>query len=146
MQLEAGRLAVTERASLMDRRQSFLVETTLTGHSEIRLMRDAQVAGYKVTLVYVGLNRADVSGTRVALRVRQGGHDVPREAILRRFDRSAANLAIAAEAADRVFVLDNTGARPRLLVSAETGRRPRSAGDVPAWFARLLPAIRLPGS
>lgn len=77
VQLEAGRLAVAARAGLLASQGSFLVETTLTGHSEIRLIRDARAIGYKVSLVYVGLNRPEMSGARVALRVAQGGHDRP---------------------------------------------------------------------
>jgi predicted ABC-type ATPase len=141
VQLEAGRIAVAERLALLNAGQGLLVETTLTGHSELRLIGEAAKRGYKVTLVFVGIDRPDVSGNRVALRVGRGGHDVPDDAIVRRFGRSLANLPVAAAASDRVFVLDNSGERPRLLLVTEAGRPVRRASTLPPWLLAAWPEI-----
>jgi len=92
---EAGRVAIKQRKDLLQAKRSFGVETTLTGQTEVQLMHSAKQSGYKVSLVYVGLLRADQSNSRVAERVKRGGHDVPEEAIARRFNRSLNNLAPA---------------------------------------------------
>jgi predicted ABC-type ATPase len=126
VQLEAGRIAVAERLALLNAGQGLLVETTLTGHSELRLIGEAAKRGYKVTLVFVGIDRPDVSGNRVALR---------------RFGRSLANLPVAAAASDRVFVLDNSGERPRLLLVTEAGRPVRRASTLPPWLLAAWPEI-----
>jgi predicted ABC-type ATPase len=60
------------------------METPLTGHSELRLMADARVAGYKITLVYVGVADALTSLARVRERVARGGHNVSTAIIFRR--------------------------------------------------------------
>ena len=53
---------------------------------------------------------------RIAARVKQGGHDVPREIVLRRFGRSWENFEkIYRPLADTWSVYDNSGSEPRLL-------------------------------
>jgi predicted ABC-type ATPase len=76
--IEAGKIAVRERAALLNARESFAIETTLSGNSEIRLMRDASSANYKVNLVFVGVDLPETSVSRVAHRVQMGLHFVPR--------------------------------------------------------------------
>jgi len=81
---KVGRLAIEWRQSLLKARQSFGVETTLTGISGLRLMQSARSRGYKINLIYVGLLSADQSNSRVAERVKRGGHDVSELDIVRR--------------------------------------------------------------
>jgi len=77
------------------------------------LLRHAKEAGYKITLVYIGVNSPDVSLGRVNQRVAEGGHHVPPQDVARRYSRSMANLATALQSVDRAFVLDNSGQRRR---------------------------------
>ena len=133
VQLQAGRQALAERTRRIAARESFAVETTMSGHSELAVMREAKELGFKVNLVFVGLVRADLSDNRVALRVRQGGHDVPTADTERRFDRIMANLPLAIRLADRAILLDNSGRRPRLVAVLESGRAPRVVERLPDW-------------
>ncbi len=130
-----------ERTQRLEARESFVIETTLSGHSEIDLMRRASATGFKVNPVFVGLAAAHISSSRVALRVTRGGHDVPPEDVERRFGRILANLPVAMSAADRTIVLDNSRRRTRLLVVAETGRRVWRASPLPAWLLAAWPEI-----
>lgn len=118
----AGRIAVAQRSRLLAEGRTFGIETTLTGNSELQLMRAAKAKGYKVNLVYVGLENAGDSNSRVTTRVQRGGHDVPEQDILRRFDRSLANLPIAMQLSDTVRVLNNSGERRRPLLKINQGR------------------------
>ena len=136
--LAAGRQAVRAREALLQASASFLVETTLTGNSELALMRSAADRGYKLNLVYVGLADVAFSVARVNFRVTTGGHDVPVADLYRRFDRSFGNLRDAMRLADRVFLIDNTGRKRRLLYSAEAGRVKFRAADLPAWATAAL--------
>jgi predicted ABC-type ATPase len=45
-----------------------------------------------VDLYYLWLSNVDMSIQRVAERVKHGGHDIPREDIIRRYPRSLVNL------------------------------------------------------
>jgi len=124
VQLQASRIALAERTARLAAGESFVVETTLSGHSEIELMRRAAVLGFKVNLVFVGLAHPDLSSNRVALRVTRGGHDVPQEDVTRRFGRILANLPVAMAAAERTIILDNSGRRPRLVLVSEGAGQP----------------------
>jgi predicted ABC-type ATPase len=132
--LRAGRMATSERRTLLANRRSFGIETTLTGHSELRIMADARAAGYKITLVFVGLDDALTSLARVRERVARGGHDVPIPIILRRYDKSHENLPTAIGLADRCFVVDNMKDRHRLLVTIEDGRIRHTSRNLPKWL------------
>lgn len=138
--LQAGRLAITDRRARLERGESFAIETTMTGRGELNFMREAADRGYKINLVFVGVRSVEHSRSRVAERVRSGGHPVPDADILRRFDRSLANLAPAIRLAHRALVLDNSGERTRLLLSRENGRTRRVTQRMPGWAKNAIPA------
>ncbi len=131
--LLAGRLALKKRAELLDARTSFGIETTLTGKSETGLMAAANAVGYKINLVYIGLREVSHSIGRVQERAARGGHDVPIGDLLRRFDRSLANLSDAAVIADRFILIDNSGLRLRLILISESSTERLPTGSLPNW-------------
>lgn len=134
-------LALQHRRELLAAGESFAIETTLTGHSALRLIGQAQAAGYKVTLVFVGLLSADLSALRVSDRVDAGGHAVPISALDRRYPEAIAHLSVAMRSAERVFVLDNSAHRRRLLLSIEDNRTRFLSRDLPAWFRSACPDL-----
>ncbi len=137
--IQAGRAALRERTTLLAARRSFGIETTLTGRSELDLMRDAVAASYRVNLVYVGLRGVALSLGRVGERVRRGGHDVPRADLLRRFDRSLSHLGEAMALANhRVILIDNSTERRQLVLSQKAGRVGYRSINLPDWAAMVL--------
>ncbi|MDR0579185.1 MAG: zeta toxin family protein [Campylobacteraceae bacterium] len=132
--LEAGRIALEQRKEMFKNAQSFAIETTLTGNGEIRLMQEAKEQGYKVNLAYVGINNAFLSNKRVKERVIKGGHNVPSEDILRRYDRSINNLPKALEIADRAYVFDNSKSKRQLLCIKKDQMIKLSNKKLPQWF------------
>lgn len=140
--LQAGKEAAKLRRAHLTSGRSFAIETTLSGHSELRVMEDARAAGFKVNLIFLGVAGPETSLARVRGRVRDGGHDVPAADIRRRYDRTMANLRIALKLADRSFVLDNQGKRrPRLLLVIDEGRTRQVARILPAWARLALGSI-----
>lgn len=65
---------------------SFTQETTLSGYLTAQTAKAAAEKGYTVRLYYLGLDTAGESLLRIQNRVRHGGHDIPREDVLRRFE------------------------------------------------------------
>ena len=64
-------------------------------------------------MVFIRIDSPDTSKQRVAMRVMQGGHDVPDEKLEARFKRTLANLERAIKELPVVVVFDNTNlARP----------------------------------
>ena len=134
----AGREAILERQAAVAASESFVVETTLSGRSVLRLMTQASAGGFRVELHFVCVDSADESLDRVASRVVQVGHDVASEDVRRRFVRAQANLATAIAASDESRLYDNAGVdEPYRTVAVLT------AGD--RWFAAGLPkwALRI---
>ena len=81
----AGRLMLEEIASCVRDGESFAFETTLSGLSYLPHIRRWRQEGYWVSLVFLSLPSADFAVERVAIRVEQGGHDIPEDVIRRRF-------------------------------------------------------------
>jgi predicted ABC-type ATPase len=78
-----------------------------------------------VVLVFIQIDSPEQSIQRVAMRVSQGGHDVPDEKLLARFERTTANLKRAIERLPYVIVYNNDElAHPYKLVEVyENGKR-----------------------
>jgi predicted ABC-type ATPase len=85
---KAGRLLLEEARSLMQAKASFAIESNLSGKTYVALIREAKSLGYRFLLHYIVIGSGAQAVGRVALRVRLGGHHVPEEDVLRRFDRS----------------------------------------------------------
>lgn len=123
---------------LIQARQSFLVETTLSGKTYLRMMRHAKSLGYTVVLFFVGTASVDINLKRVAQRVENGGHDVPEEDQRRRYPRSMGNMRKAFELADEAVLFDNSAdAHLRLAVKDSTGITIYQ--PLPKWAAFLRP-------
>jgi predicted ABC-type ATPase len=116
---------------------SFIVETTLAGNTYLNLMREVKALGWSVSLTYVGIDDPITNVQRVRSRVKVGGHDVPREDILRRYDRSLANLNKAAKIVDELILYDNsTDAGHQLLAAIESDRTVIYVPELPSWVAK----------
>jgi predicted ABC-type ATPase len=85
---KAGRLLLEEAQTLMKAKASFAIESTLSGRTYLALIREAKAHGYRFLLHYIVIGSGAQAVKRVELRVRIGGHHVPEEDVLRRFDRS----------------------------------------------------------
>ena len=127
---EASRAAADERSRLMAARASFITETVFSHPSKVDLVAKAAALGYLVHL-HVVLVPEVLPVARVAARVAQGGHDVPREKIRERYARLWPLVAVAQDLADRTTFYDNSRAASPFRVVA-TYERGRIVGE-PAW-------------
>ena len=105
----AGRIALRERAEALARGDSFAIETTLSGQSELRLIRDARERGYVVTMSYFALGDPLDNVKRVQLRAQEEKRTVPEADVVRRYARSLGALAPIADELTRLYVYDNSG-------------------------------------
>lgn len=83
--VRAGRLMVMKVNYLMNRGETFSIETTLATRSLLRIIEKAQAKGYEVTILYFWLSSPQKAIERVQSRVKSGGHDIPAEVIKRRY-------------------------------------------------------------
>jgi predicted ABC-type ATPase len=94
--IRAGRIMHQRLEELREERQSFAVESTISGRSLQRVIQKLNASGYTTLLIYLWLPEPDLAVGRVRKRVRLGGHHVPEEDVRRRFYRSIVNF-------DRVY-------------------------------------------
>jgi predicted ABC-type ATPase len=141
--LEAGKQAVVRMRQLLRARDSFAVETTLSGRLHLRVAEQAKSEGWNVGVIYIGLASPALAIARVRERKLAGGHDVPPQDVRRRYDRSLRNLAAACTIADLVVVLDNSGRRPmRRVLEARRGAVVFVHQRLPKWLRPTLEALR----
>lgn len=141
LQIQAARLALTLRSNLLEERNTFVFETTLSGNSELNLIRKAKELGYKINLIYIGLSSSKQSLLRVKTRVSKGGHDVPTEAILRRYDQSLRNLIKIAPLANRLFIFDNSGKKHRSILTIKDHHTTYVSKQLPEWYKKIADSI-----
>jgi len=114
--LAGGRLFLAELDRLARARADFAFETTLSGLIYLRRLKRWKAAGYRIEIIFLRLASPRLGLRRIAARVRQGGHNVPRADVLRRFERSWNNFQrIYRPLADRWEIYDNSQRTPRLL-------------------------------
>ena len=114
--LAAGRLFLDELDRLAKARLDFAFESTLSGLTYLNRLKRWKATGYRIEMVFLRLASPQLALHRIAARVKQGGHDVPRADVLRRFDRSWKNFVTAYRLqSDAWAVYDNSGDSPKLL-------------------------------
>lgn len=89
--IRAARLFSSKVASALARRESTLIESTLSGLSTKCLLDRFRQAGYDVTVALVFVDSPEVCIARIRARVGRGGHFVPELDVRRRFGRSLRN-------------------------------------------------------
>ena len=114
--MAAGRIFIAEIERLAAGGEDFAFETTLSGRAHLDRLRRWRDAGYRLEMIFLRLSAPTVAVRRIASRVRQGGHDVPRADVLRRFSRGWANFQSDYRSLMHAWaVYDNSGSSPRLL-------------------------------
>jgi len=104
----------------IDERMDFAFETTLGGRTITEMLQSAISAGFEVRVWYVGLASPELHIARVRARVARGGHDIPTQRILERYNQSRHNLIQLLPNLTELRVYDNSeesdpsvGALPR---------------------------------
>lgn len=112
----AGRLVLELIGKALAQNKSFAFETTLSGLSYAGMLSRAKKQGYRVHIIYLWIPGTALALKRIAERVKAGGHNVPRAAVLRRYAKSLRNIFNLYWAiADTVSLMDNSGPAPKLI-------------------------------
>jgi predicted ABC-type ATPase len=139
---EAAAVITQLRQELVRQREGFVLETVFSDPvgDKLGFLKGAAQSGYTVVLCFVGIAGPQTSEQRVAMRVSQGGHDVPSEKLRSRFPRTMANLAAAIRQLPYVFIFDNEdlGHPFRSLAVFEHGKPLWVADDIPQWLGHLM--------
>jgi len=138
----AARMIAALRTELVNQRESFIFETVFSDPvgDKLSFLRQSAQSGFAVVLCFVGISSAEESDQRVAMRVSQGGHDVPPEKLAQRFPRTLANLAAAIRELPCVVVFDNDELKTpfRPVATYVNGQAAQLNRPLPSWLKRLL--------
>jgi len=138
----AANLADSLRRDFVKRGESFIFETVFSDPvgGKLAFLKEAGRAGYTVVLCFIGIAGPELSEQRVAMRVSQGGHDVPSKKLKSRFPRTMSNLAAATRELPHVLIFDNGDLSTpfRQVAVFKHGQLAFSGAPIPEWVQPLL--------
>ena len=133
-------LANFAQEALIEAGQSFSQETVFSHPGKIDALRRARERGYRTYLYFVATETPAINAFRVQSRVRKGGHPVPAEKVVARYQRSLRQIAPALPFLSRAYFWDNSGTDFRFLAEYEGGRGfVHTASRLPSWFRSHVP-------
>ncbi|CAM4383643.1 zeta toxin family protein [Paenibacillus typhae] len=135
--VSAGKEAIKIARECIRNKWDFTVETTLAGGNVIRQMRNAKEQGFQIIMFYVGLGDVRLNIERVALRVKNGGHHIETEDIIRRNVTSMNNLLSHLDLIDQLIVVDNSKADGEFILEADKSGIKYYLNEMPVW-AQLI--------
>jgi predicted ABC-type ATPase len=141
--LEAARILDATRDRMIEDGLGFITETVFSDPfgAKLAMLRKAVEGGYAVTIVYIGVANATLLSHRVDQRIAHGGHDVPRDRIEARFQRSLENLREAITFVPTVQLFDNSSAEDpyRHVATFKAGALSwRMTGRLPRWARGIV--------
>lgn len=110
--LEAAQLAEKQREDHIEKMSEFCFETVLSTERNIRLLEKAKEKGYFIRCYYILTADPMINVLRVRSRVESGGHDVPEEKIIMRYDRALGLIKDLVKICDVCHIYDNSGSKP----------------------------------
>jgi predicted ABC-type ATPase len=139
---EASRVMLERLRRLAGERKDFAFETTLAARTHAAFIRELLTHGYEFYLFFVIVPSPDVSVARVKQRVMTGGHNVPEEAIRRRYGAAVNNFFhLYRPLAFRWTVYDNSYISGPRLVATGAGGDTLVVADSSMWN-RILEQVK----
>jgi predicted ABC-type ATPase len=114
----AGRIMLARMRQLAAQQENFAFETTLASRSFAPWLSHLGHAGYRVHILFLWLRSAELAVSRVAERVRLGGHDVPADVARRRYRAGLRNFfTLCRPLAHSWQMLDNSERNAAALIA-----------------------------
>ena len=107
--IKSGKIILENADKLLATKKSVAMESTISGKYHERVIKKFKSAGYEIVLIYVFLNRVELNISRIQMRVLLGGHNVPRDDVIRRFYKSIRNFWSVVKLADSWQLYYNGG-------------------------------------
>jgi predicted ABC-type ATPase len=136
------------RDELLAAGQSFSFETVMSHRSKVDVFARARAAGYRTYLYFIATDSSHLNVYRVRGRAALGGHDVPEDKVVERYNRCLELVGDVLAHAYRAFLFDNSGAEPVWLAQLTPERTLQLevvVSALPNWF-RTWVAPHYPGA
>jgi len=128
------------RRQLLQKEQTFTFETVFSHPSKIGFMSEARALGFKNYLYFVCTVAPEINISRVANRVAAGGHDVPQDKIISRYEASLKLLPGIIPLIHRGFFFDNSSEEGAQLVGEinTAGDFKTTSAYMPWWLEKYV--------
>jgi predicted ABC-type ATPase len=114
--IKAGKLVLQQIQEFARQGIDFGFETTLSGKSYVKLLKELKGKGYNLHLFFLWIPSTELAISRIRDRVFEGGHNVPDIDVRRRFTRGISNLFKLYKPLLTSWILfDNSEERPRII-------------------------------
>lgn len=110
--MEAAKLAENQREEHISEMQQFCFETVMSTDRNLKLLQRAKDKGYFIRCYYILTVDPMINVQRVKSRVKSGGHDVPEEKIISRYDRALDLVKEVVAVSDICHIYDNSEEKP----------------------------------
>jgi predicted ABC-type ATPase len=141
---QAATWSTNRRTELLNAGLGIAFETVFSTDEKVEFLRRAKAAGYFIRLFFISTRDPRINASRVAGRMLQGGHAVPIDKIIARYERSIANLRQGIALADRAYIYDNSeeDQEARLCARTTDGMVRKIYGPLPVWVADAIAALQ----
>ncbi|HIV63072.1 MAG TPA: hypothetical protein H9746_09600 [Candidatus Butyricicoccus avistercoris] len=110
--LQAAKIAEQKREDYLKKHKGFCFETVLSTDRNLNLLKRAKSAGFFIRCYYVLTADPQINVVRVMSRVSAGGHDVPVDKIISRYDKALALVQHLIPICDVCHIYDNSTDSP----------------------------------
>jgi predicted ABC-type ATPase len=112
----------------------------MSSKDKIEFLQLAQQQGFRTYLYFVATADPEINISRVAYRVKMGGHPVPPDKIIQRYYRSLNYLIDAVTYANRAYLFDNSTDSDSVLLAEITDgvELELKVDTVPQWFKTAI--------
>ncbi|OGK05483.1 MAG: AAA family ATPase [Candidatus Riflebacteria bacterium GWC2_50_8] len=141
--IKAANQAQIIRDKCLAEKKSLAFETVFSSPEKLDFVKRAKAAGFFIRFFYVCTSDPTINAQRVALRVMEGGHDVPISKIISRYYRSIALCIQALPGLDRAYFYDNSvsEADPRLLFRVNEGKLAKVYEESVSWAEEIMQSL-----
>jgi predicted ABC-type ATPase len=124
------------RERLLKEHKDFIFETVLSSEGKVDFLKRAKEEGYFIRIFFICTQNPTINAASIAKRVMEGGHDVPIQKIISRYQKAVVNAARVMQFADRVYFYDNSidDQNAQLLFRTTDGKFAKQYVDsLPEW-------------
>ena len=129
------------REQLLRDRKDFIFETVLSSDGKVDFLKRAKEEGYFIRMFFICTESPTINAARIANRVMEGGHDVPIQKIISRYEKAIVNAVKVMRFADRAYFYDNSidNQNAQLLFRTTEGQFTKCyTNSIPEWANKIL--------
>lgn len=110
--MEAAQIAEKQRENHVENMEDFCFETVMSTDRNLKLLQKAKHKGYFIRCYYILTADPFINVCRVRSRVQEGGHDVPEDKIVSRYEKALALVKDVVSVCDICHIYDNSEEKP----------------------------------